>query len=263
MKTKIIPFDLEMAKKIQAGEIKGVIKTKCGNEVRILCFDLIDPKDVSFPIVCAVYSDKNVRVLRFTKYGRYNGAINSELDFVLEVPEEAPEEQHPIEESELYQAGYKVGFEAGRCVAFDEKKGCVIKKETPKHKFKVGDKVIVNIPVSQRDFSNDYYHKRVCIIENIDKWGFADVVDYSLDNAHNGHFPLYYLTPYKESNQKFKPFDKVLVRDNEKQVWLPRLFDSHVEQADFWTQDGKSWKMCIPYEGNEHLVDTTDKPKED
>lgn len=59
---------------------------------------------------------------------------------------------------------------------------------------------------------------------------------------------------------EFKPFDKVLVRDNEKQVWLPRLFDSHVEQADFWTQDGKSWKMCIPYDGNESLVGTTDKP---
>lgn len=62
---------------------------------------------------------------------------------------------------------------------------------------------------------------------------------------------------------EFKPFDKVLVRDNEKQVWLPRLFDLHVEQADFWTQDGKSWKMCIPYEGNEHLVNTTNKPKEE
>lgn len=92
MKTKIIPFDLETAKKIQAGEIKGKIKTKCGNEVRILCFDLIDPRDVSFPIVGALYNDKYVRVVRFAECGRYSGAINSELDLVLEVPDNEPQD---------------------------------------------------------------------------------------------------------------------------------------------------------------------------
>ena len=66
-----------------------------------------------------------------------------------------------------------------------------------------------------------------------------------------------------DNEPQFKPFDKVLVRDNEKQVWLPRLFDSHVEQGKFWTQDGKSWEMCIPYEGNEHLVDTINSQDED
>lgn len=37
MKTKIIPFDLETAKKIQAGEIEGRIKTKTNKDVRIIC----------------------------------------------------------------------------------------------------------------------------------------------------------------------------------------------------------------------------------
>lgn len=91
MKTKIIPFDLETAKKIQAGEIEGIIKTKRGNGVRILCFDLIDPIDVSFPIVCALYSNKYVNIVRFTKYGRYSKDINSDLDLVLEVPDNEPQ----------------------------------------------------------------------------------------------------------------------------------------------------------------------------
>lgn len=60
---------------------------------------------------------------------------------------------------------------------------------------------------------------------------------------------------------EFKPFDKVLVRNSDKSAWLPRLFDSHVEQANFWTQDGKQWEMCISYEGNEELVNTTKKPQ--
>ena len=45
MKTKIIPFDLEMAKKIQAGEIEGKIKTKEGKDVRIICTDKASTDD--------------------------------------------------------------------------------------------------------------------------------------------------------------------------------------------------------------------------
>ena len=40
MKTKIIPFDLGTAKKIQAGEIKGQIKSREGYPVRIVEWDM-------------------------------------------------------------------------------------------------------------------------------------------------------------------------------------------------------------------------------
>ncbi len=40
MKTKIIPFDLELEKKIQAGEIEGKIKTRSGLKARIVCTDV-------------------------------------------------------------------------------------------------------------------------------------------------------------------------------------------------------------------------------
>lgn len=36
MATKQIPFSLEMAKKIQAGEVKGIIKTRDGRIARFL-----------------------------------------------------------------------------------------------------------------------------------------------------------------------------------------------------------------------------------
>ena len=54
MKTKIIPFDLELAKKIQAGEIKGRIVTEDRKNVRVVCFDLKHPK---CPIIAAVTYD--------------------------------------------------------------------------------------------------------------------------------------------------------------------------------------------------------------
>ena len=52
MKTKIIPFDLEMAKKIQAGEAEGKIKyTEDDSHVynaEIIKFDLIADKLLDF-----------------------------------------------------------------------------------------------------------------------------------------------------------------------------------------------------------------------
>lgn len=150
MALKQIPFDLETAKKIQAGEIKGRIKTERGENTRIICWDRKNEHHT--PIVALVDCTQKEELYFYSEAGEYDFGSFPMLNLVLEVPDNKPQ---------------------------------------------------------------------------------------------------------------FKPFDKVLVRDNEKQAWLPRLFDSHVEQADFWTQDGKSWKMCIPYEGNEYLVGTTYKPKEE
>lgn len=155
MKTETIPFDLETAKKIQAGEIKGIIRTREGRTARFFG----EIRDPVYPLVFAIkkgqYEDE--LLYTYTATGKYSAILDEDKDDII----------------------------------------------------------------------------------------------LEIENEH------------KELEQQFKPFDKVLVRDTEKQGWLPRLFDSHVEQADFWTQDGKSWKMCIPYEGNESLVNTTNKPKED
>ncbi len=74
---------------------------------------------------------------------------------------------------------------------------------------------------------------------------------------------------------QFKPFDKVLVRGhydkgNNDACWYPALFERIIESSfddDKGTiyykvlTDIEIWRECIPYEGNEHLVGTTDKPE--
>ncbi len=58
----------------------------------------------------------------------------------------------------------------------------------------------------------------------------------------------------------FKPYDKVLVRDNERQVWRANYF-SHYEGDDkelSYVCMDYPYRYCIPYEGNEHLLGTTD-----
>ena len=60
---------------------------------------------------------------------------------------------------------------------------------------------------------------------------------------------------------QFKPFDKVLVRDNESFKWKCAFY-SHFEPKGIYHHITVSgvYAMCIPFEGNEHLVGTTKNP---
>ena len=62
---------------------------------------------------------------------------------------------------------------------------------------------------------------------------------------------------------EFNPFDRVLVRDNDNERWQAAFYDQYL------TDNGASphrvigegyFAQCIPYEGNEHLLGTTDSP---
>lgn len=59
---------------------------------------------------------------------------------------------------------------------------------------------------------------------------------------------------------KFKAFDKVLVRDAEGLEWYANYF-SHYREYDQgypYACMGVYYRYCIPYEGNEHLLGTTE-----
>ena len=58
------------------------------------------------------------------------------------------------------------------------------------------------------------------------------------------------------------PFEsRVLVRDTDRESWLPAefgFFDECEETGENYnTVGGRFWKQCIPYEGNEYLINTT------
>lgn len=58
---------------------------------------------------------------------------------------------------------------------------------------------------------------------------------------------------------EFKPFDKVLGRNEKDGVWEADLFSHYREESQYpFRCIGFSRKYCIPYEGNEHLLGTTD-----
>lgn len=116
MKTKTIPFDLELAKKIQAGEVEGVIKTIGGRKARILCSDF---HNTNYPIVVAITTDDvsgNEALYCLRLEGKFvREGYDSDIDLVLEVlevPEDEPQEPQfkPFEQVLVRDSFYKTWY---------------------------------------------------------------------------------------------------------------------------------------------------------
>lgn len=65
----------------------------------------------------------------------------------------------------------------------------------------------------------------------------------------------------KIMKQNFKPFDKVLVRENETEEWVCGIYSHYDSVLNSHCAMGVFYNECIPYEGNEALLGTTDVPK--
>lgn len=65
----------------------------------------------------------------------------------------------------------------------------------------------------------------------------------------------------KSNKHEFKPFDRVLVRDYDYNPWSCEIFSTIDLMDNFpYYCIGDRYKLCIPYEGNEHLLGTTNSP---
>lgn len=60
----------------------------------------------------------------------------------------------------------------------------------------------------------------------------------------------------------FKPFDRVLVRDYDHAEWKSDFFSHKITASDWYVFKTISacWRQCIPFEGNEHLLGTSNSP---
>lgn len=195
MKTKIIPFCLDTAKKIQAGEIEGKIKTRDSKDVDEIVF-------FETPLEYDVYAVINGRPHSFTDRGferKWDHSGKWHGDLVLEVPDNEPQFNSPYSIEQL-----------------DKLKGYI--------------EQLIGVNQGVIDDMNR-------MIQELRKTG-------------------------NSLKTEFKPFDRVLVRDVDSCKWCCDFF-SHFNSALDYECIGGTWCQCIPYAGNESLVGTTDKPKED
>ena len=65
---------------------------------------------------------------------------------------------------------------------------------------------------------------------------------------------------HKLIKQEFKPFDRVLVRNKDTDTWEAEIYLGYDEEDKYYCYKctRMNYKFCIPYEGNEYLLGTTD-----
>lgn len=234
-----IPFDLERAKRIQAGEEPGKIVTRNGLDVRVVCWDLQKEK---FPIIAAISQDGDEDIYYRTAEGRVRsyGRIESDCDLILQVPVYAQ-----------YKDGDILTTKKGSCFVLN-------KNESHKTSFYVGL------------FSNMLMFECAAFIVRIEETSYAteeqkqqliNALKKSTDPRAKQYLKRFFGI---EEKHKFEPFDKVLVRDNDKK-WCTDFFshfDSEEKYQPFICVGGMA-DECIPYnEQTKHLLGTTDNWEE-
>ena len=215
MKTKTIPFDLETAKKIQAGEIAGRITTKEGKDVRIICTDKASTDD-----------DNRTQIVCLIRIGA-------------------------MELVSIHDPN------TGECWDIEDGKAQHLVLEVPdiKSQFKVGDKVRVRPNDTHSHFVKQYDN---CIGKIVGTHHEYFVV--IVTGAFQDQFLAEELELVEETaKHEFKPFDKVIVRNNDGCAWIVDIYSHQAINGKHWCVGGLC-KYILPFEGNEHLLGTTDKP---
>ncbi len=116
-------------------------------------------------------------------------------------------------------------------------------------KFKVGDKVRYKndkTVITITGIKDDYYFIQ---FYNVGK------CDYQNEKISFKDQDKYELVPNKFDINTLIPFEsRVLVRNDEHQYWIPAFWGC--KRADGYTTTFGWCKYCIPYDGNEHLLET-------
>lgn len=129
-------------------------------------------------------------------------------------------------------------------------------------KFKVGDRL--------RTKKDAPVHLANILITKIDKYSYRGVIG---DTTNNVHINFKYQDQYELVSDKFdittlKPFDKVLVRDENlledsditDATWSAAIYSHNkfIDNACPYVTTNGHFAQCVPYKGNEHLLGTTD-----
>lgn len=236
-----IPFDLERAKRIQAGEEPGKIVTRNGLDVRVVCWDLQKEK---FPIIAAISQDGDEDIYYRTAEGRVRsyGRIESDCDLILQIPQYAQFKDGDVL-SNIDGDFVFILNGNGRC-------------KTSLYVCWYSDNKISFGGAASGDSIEKYRYAT-----KKEKQQLIDALKKSPNPLAKQYLKRFFGI---EEKHKFEPFDKVLVRDNDKK-WCTDFFshfDSEEKYQPFICVGGMA-DECIPYnEQTKHLLGTTDNWEE-
>ena len=233
MKTKLVDFDLAKAK---AG---AKVVTKDGHEVRIICYDRNDRR----PIVALIKTD-NGKELPFLYYE--NGTIYNQ---------DWGEDGYDltIEESEYEDGDFITFGNSGSPPAI-----AIFKDYWSNDTDNPG---LINHACLHMDAVN-YDNGFPCTSNNLRLATEYEKTELLIAISNDGkcwNADKKCIEEPPGMKHKFKPFEKVLVRDNYSEKWRANVFQAYDKNSSgdlfYRCINGVYW-LCIPYEGNEALVNT-------
>lgn len=245
MKTVTVPFDLEMARKIQNGEVEGIIIDSYKNEYEIVKWDAKG----DYPLV-GVFFDEQLNTSHarsFTTTGLYDMKKETGLNLCLELP-------------------WYLTYEEGQYVTIETKEYTyvLIYKSYMK-----GTTNPVHYHVFFNTIDKDLRFNSYCD----DGFGVEVIRPSTLSEIELIHELLkengYTWNPEtkrvedvkKEPEHVFKPLDLCLAKFRDTERWTLVQFGYELD-GSMTSVGGLAWNKWIPYEGNEHLLGTTKKPEE-
>lgn len=197
----------------------------------------IDNNDKCYPIIVETFINDKTAYMQFTKEGLYiNGCSDSEC---LLFPSKDQRDW----------SNFRIPTKAMDIMMFRDKSAVFIVKEPSNGPVKTiveyskifGLRFNTYIHIDYIPASEDMKEKLFKVInENGYKWDGKNLV---------------------KKKHQFKPFDKVLVRDDINEEWRVSFY-SHETNDDYpYATASGFYIYCIPFEGNEHLVGTTNSPE--
>lgn len=262
METKLVrvSFDLELAKKITNGEVEGEIIDNHNDHYRLICFNFLD----STGQIIGLRKDKNYKETIFIFNENGYSQWGNNFNLFLKVPEYLT-----FKDGDIVALGWKNG---GRnyCSWVS-----VIKKIESKDSY-INTTRYVSLILENSNFRlenlspkfDDYATKSTWIrrateeekqklIEALKRSDDPKAKEY-LKRFFGINIPKDSNSSQIEKNYEFKPFDKVLVRDDDGEKWDINLFKRYVEGEKFpYMCFDECFKQCIPYnEETAYLLDT-------
>ncbi|WP_294533368.1 hypothetical protein [uncultured Bacteroides sp.] len=254
MGTKMItiPFDVERAKRIQAGEELGKVVTRDGKDARVAFWDLRSGDDKHILVVYERDHGYQGYGTRFLD-GRINDYMENDKDLMLQVPEWTQ-----------YKEGDILVVLPEVVVIFNRFEECT---DCCKTKFFVALSV-ESEKLYFPDREENYFGYREDIkgyANEEQKQQLIVALKASTDPRAKEYLKRFFGIEEKQECE-FEPFQKVLVRDDCKSRWRCALFnfyDRRKETSYPFVCIGSSFRYCIPYnDQTKHLLCTTDNWEE-
>ena len=247
-----IPFDVERAKKIQAGEELGKVVTRDGKDARVAFWDLRSGDDKHILVVYERGHGYQGYGTRFLD-GRINDYMENDKDLMLQVPEWTQ-----------YKEGDILVVLPEVVVIFNRFEECT---DCCKTKFFVAlSAESEKLYFPDREENHFGYREDIKGYANEEqKQQLIVALKASTDPRAKEYLKRFFGIEEKPE-YKFEPFQKVLVRFDDDYIWEASLFSHKDEKRNgdpYCTVGGIYYEQCIPYnEQTKPLLGTTDNWEE-